>query len=283
MGRALCQSGSHYCALCETLRHRHRNDILRLNEPVSAIYGGLHLFSIPLSRSGRFLLRKSCISIRSTLPDSLQTGLATGFAHTECDQPAIRQCSDAVVSGSLLPAAPVVQCHYLVHISLRTGCGHDLYHIRTVIDTFLDYCLQSLKRIRALEIVVRTDEDSAVLVGRSAHSLGHLLLGLDLHINISRASLYGPYKPLFRHLHGLYPAALLRQILQRRFFRRNLAYAAGRHQRHIRGKEFFDLPCCQVTSVETDLRHLTLIQSLIYLLQGTVLYGCTNHLLTSIT
>ena len=109
------------------------------------------------------------------------------------------------------------------------------------------------------------------------HALGHLLLSLHLHIDISRTSLYSPDKLPLRNLHGLYLAALLGKILKRRLCRHHLRNTTCRHKRDIRCKKLIDLLGAELASVETDLRHLALFQSLIYLLQIPVLYSCTNH------
>ena len=161
---------------------------------------------------------------------------------------------------------------------------HDLYHIRAVIYALLYNGLECLKRIRTLEIVIRPDEHSAVFVSRLTHPLGHLLLSLYLHIHIPGSSLDGPDQPPFSDLHRLYLAALGCHFLalERGLILRCLADAAGSHKRDIRRKQFICLPGCEDATVQTDLRHLTLFQSLIYLLQISVLYSCTNHILISI-
>ena len=120
-------------------------------------------------------------------------------------------------------------------------------------------------------------------MGCATDALRHLLLRLDLHVDISGTGLDGSYEPFLGHLHGLYLTALLREILQRRLLCSNLAYAAGCNERNVRGKKFCNLLWIKVTSVETDLSHLAAVQSIIDLLQGQVLYGSTNHFLTSIT
>ena len=282
MGCTFGKGCGDYRTLGETLRHRHHERLRRLPERKIAIYGLAHLGCGPLSRSGRLLLRKSCICIWGTHPKGIKTRPTTGLAHTERDQTSVRQCTDTLIAGSLLLAAPSVQPHDLIDIRLRAGCGHDLDHIGTMINTFLHHGLERLKRIRTLEIVVRTDEHGTALVGGTSHPLGHLFLRLDLHIHISRTGLDCPQKPLFRHLHGLDLTALLRKALQRRLRRSHLTYAAGRHQRHVGGEKFLYILCAQITSVQTDLRHLAHLKSLMNLLQTAVLYSSTNHLLTSI-
>ena len=220
-----------------------------------------------MAGSGCLVRRKCGIGVRRALPEGLETRFATGLAHAEGDE----------IAGRLFLAPPVVQGHDLIHIRPAMSHGHDLDHIRTMVDTFLHHGLERLEGIRALEIVERTDEDRAVLMGAGTHALRHLLLRLELHIDETGTRLDGPYEPFLRNLHSLYLSALLRQILQRRLSSGHLRYTAGRHQRHIGGKEFIDVGEAERASVQTYLRHLALFQSLIYLLQIPVLYGSTNH------
>ena len=118
-------------------------------------------------------------------------------------------------------------------------------------------------------------------MGCIAHPLGHLLWRFELHIHITGSGLYGPDEPALGDLHRLHLAALRRQgfVLQRRLRTHHICNAARRHQRHIGCEHILDLSCRQLTPVQADLRHLTLLQSLKYLLCGLVLYCCTNHIL----
>ena len=118
-------------------------------------------------------------------------------------------------------------------------------------------------------------------MGCIAHPLGHLLRCFELHIHITGSGLYGPDEPALGDLHRLHLAALRRQgfILQRRLRTHHISYAAGRHKRHIGCEHILHLSCRQLTPVQADLRHLTLLQSLKYLLCVPVLYCCTNHIL----
>ena len=112
-----------------------------------------------------------------------------------------------------------------------------------------------------------------------ADALRHLLLSFELDIYVTRTGLYRPYELPFSYLHGLYLTALRRQlrILQYRLISRDLADTACRDKRNIRSEKLIYLLCAQVASVQTDLRHLATLQSLIYLLQRLVLYSRTNH------
>ena len=116
---------------------------------------------------------------------------------------------------------------------------------------------------------------------RLTHPLGHLLLSLYLHIHIPGSGLDGPDQSPFSDLHRLYLPALLRQFLQRRLHSCDLAYTACGHKREVGREKLICLPRRQFTPVETDFRHLALLQSLIYLLYVPVLYGSTNHILIS--
>ena len=118
-------------------------------------------------------------------------------------------------------------------------------------------------------------------MSRLTHPLGHLLLSLYLHIHIPGSGLDGPDQSPFSDLHRLYLPALLRQFLQRRLHSCDLAYTACGHKREVGREKLICLPRRQFTPVETDFRHLALLQSLIYLLYIPVLYGSTNHILIS--
>ena len=148
-----------------------------------------------------------------------------------------------------------------------------------MVDTFLHDCLESLQRVCPFEIMVRTDENGATLMGSRAHSLGHLLLCFYLHIHISCTGLDGTYQPLFRYLHGLDLAALLRQSLKSGLRSSHFSHAACSYQRHIRRKYFLSISGRKITPVQTDFSHLTLLQCLKYLSGCLILYCCTNHIL----
>ena len=100
------------------------------------------------------------------------------------------------------------------------------------------------------------------------HSLGHLLLRLDLHIHISCTRFDRPDQTLLRHLHCLDLTAERSQfrLLQRRLVSSQLADTAGSHQWNVRSEKLLSLSRCQSTSVKTDFRHLALLQSLVDLL-----------------
>ena len=118
-------------------------------------------------------------------------------------------------------------------------------------------------------------------MGCIAHPLGHLLRRFELHIHITGSGLYGSDEPALGDLHRLHLAALRRHglILERRLRTHHICNAAGRHKRHIGCEHILNLPGRQVASVQADLRHLTLLQSLKYLLCRLVLYSRTNHIL----
>ena len=146
--------------------------------------------------------------------EAVQTRAAAFIAHAERYEPAVRQCTDLLVSRNLLLAAPVVQSHHLLHIGRRMCRSHDLDHVRTMVHTLLHDRLQRLERISALEIVVRPDEYGTVFMRGLTHPLGHLLLRLELHIDVPCTGLYGPYEPFLRNLHRLDLAALRGKALQ---------------------------------------------------------------------
>ena len=114
-----------------------------------------------------------------------------------------------------------------------------------------------------------------------AHSLGHLLLRLNLHVHITRTCLDRPDKLALGDLHSPDLSALLRQILQRLSSISHLGNTARCHQRNIGREQFINLLLSDIASVKTDLRHLAILQSLIDLLQIPILYSSTNHNLTS--
>ena len=145
----------------------------------------------PLAWSRSFLFGESGISVRSPELQTIQTRAATLLAHAEGNKAAVGKRTDPLIAGGLLLATPSVQGQYLVNISLGLGQGNDLYHVRTVIDAFLHDGLESFERVGSLEVVVRPYKDRAVFVGRLPYPLGHLLLSLDLHIDISCTRLDG--------------------------------------------------------------------------------------------
>ena len=112
-----------------------------------------------------------------------------------------------------------------------------------------------------------------------AHPFGHLLRSLNLHIHISRTCLYGPAQAVLCNLRSLDLPTLgrKRRILQRRLIGHHLRHTAGRNQRHIRRKTLIDMPRSQRTAVQTDLRHLAVLQHLKDLLKTLILYDSTNH------
>ena len=114
-------------------------------------------------------------------------------------------------------------------------------------------------------------------MGGAADPLGHLLLRLDLHVHIACARLDGSDEPLFGDLHRLDLTCRVCQALQRRFILRHLSNTACSHQRHIGCEHILGVPRRKFAPVQTDLRHLTMLQSLKNLLYCLVLYRCTNH------
>ena len=155
-----------------------------------------------------------------------------------------------------------------------------------MIETFLHHRLQCLHRVGSLEIVVGSNEYSAVFMCGAPYPLGHLLRCLNLNIDITRSGLYRPDQPLLSNLHRLDLAGLRGKFLQGSLVTHHLRYAAGRHKRNIRGEHILCLTRREHAAVQTDLRHLTLLQSLKYLLCRLVLYSRTNHIpvvLSSVT
>ena len=67
-----------------------------------------HFCCRPLSRSRRFLGIERCVCIWSTIFQTIQTGLLSGFTHTERDETSISQCAYPFIAVLRLRAAPLI-------------------------------------------------------------------------------------------------------------------------------------------------------------------------------
>ena len=114
-------------------------------------------------------------------------------------------------------------------------------------------------------------------MGSIAYSLGHLFLGLHLHVHITGTRLDGTHQKTFCLLHGTYLAALQRKILQRRIIGHDIRYPACSHEGYIGREHFVYILHGQGAAVKTDFGHFAPFQCLKNTFQVLIYYCCTDH------